>query len=85
MTCLPAACTLRRLFIINPTSCIKGKTFFDLDLKIEQSDEIRLERVLERFEDSNAVKTRNWQTQESIRQLMNRDVLANIDDWSGLS
>lgn len=62
-----------------------GPKYFDLDLMIERSDELRLERARARLEDAYAVKTPQWQTQESIRQLMNRDVLQNIDDWSGLS
>lgn len=78
-------CKLRRLFSMKPTSSPNGQKYFDLDLLIERSDARRLDQVLERLEDANAVKTRHWQTQESIRQLMNRDVLENIDDWSGLS
>lgn len=71
--------------IMKHGSSHSGQKYFDLDLMIERSDELRLERARERLEDTNAVKTRSWQTQESIRQLMNRDVLQNIDDWSGLS
>lgn len=67
------------------TPSISEQQFFDLDLRIERSDQIRLDKALDSLEDSNAVRTRNWKTQESIRQLMNRDLIHNIGDWSGLS
>ena len=79
------ACKLRRLFQMQYGNSPNDQKYFDLDLMIERSDELRLERARERLEDAYAVKTSHWQTQESIRQLMNRDVLQNIDDWSGLS
>ncbi len=78
-------CKIRRLFLMSLNKSSDGGKFFDLDILIERSDTIRLEKALDSLEDGNAVRTRNWQTQESIRQSVNRDLLRNISDWSGLS
>jgi len=58
--------------------------YFDLDLRIDESDERRLELAFRRMEFSGTISRIQGVTDASRQQMEQKDILDNIDDWSGL-